>query len=221
MQMDERVLHKVLGRHLRISLWVIMIVGGVILSGFPARGYQIGELNVKSVSEAGLSEYFKKHGWQLIKARENELILKIMTLEPVVRRSEFITHEVIKVAFYQEDRSERQKGNIKQSYPLPVKENLTSIVGIMLQSFIQEGFEIGKNSSFVKISGENAYQFELKRARIPIEKWLQGQLPIKYAIHIIIWHKGWYLITYCNFDTSSPGDHFFDFKIFLQELEFS
>ena len=183
-----------------------------------AGSYQIGDLLVKSFSNTELPDYLRQSNWQTIKVNEDELILKIMTFEPVVRRYEFITHEIIAVSYRPE--TEVVVSNLRTSYPLPTKGTLTNILGLMLQKFRQEGFEIGEGSSFLKIAGLDAYKFELIRPKISTGQWLKGCPPIKYAWHILVWEKGWYLITYSNFDNAFPGPHFSDFETFLGDLKF-
>lgn len=201
----------------KVSMWVALAVIIAIFLGSSARSYQVGDLVVKPSNKTGLPDYLRRGNWQIIKANENELIFKIMTFEPVVRRYEFITHEIITVSYDPEIGVVANKPNA--SYPLPRKGKLTNILGLMLQKFLQEGFEIGEGSSFIKIAGVDAYKFELIRPKISTEQWLKGY-HIKYVWHIVVWEKGWYLITYSNFDNAFPGPHFSDFKTFLRDLKF-
>jgi hypothetical protein len=183
----------------------------------PAGSYQVGDLLVKSFNKTRLPDYLRQSDWQIIKAGENELILKIMSFEPVVRRYEFITHEIITVGYQPETGVVVTKPNA--SYPLPRKGVLTNILGLMLQKFLQEGFEIGEGPCFIKIAGVDAYKFELIRPKISTEQWLKGY-HIKYTWHILVWKKGWYLIIYANFDSAFPGPHFSDFETLLRDLKF-
>lgn len=201
----------------KVSMWAALAVIIAIFLGSSARSYQVGHLVVKPSNKTGLPDYLRRGNWQIIKANENELIFKIMSFEPVVRRYEFITHEIITVSYDPEIGVVANKPNA--SYPLPRKGKLTNILGLMLQKFLQEGFEIGEGSSFMKIAGVDAYKFELIRPKISTEQWLKGY-HIKYAWHIVVWEKGWYLITYSNFDNAFPGPHFSDFKTFLRDLKF-
>ncbi|MEA1964074.1 MAG: hypothetical protein U9O41_02990 [Candidatus Aerophobetes bacterium] len=169
--------------------------------------YQIGDLMVT---------FPQATDWQMIKADKNELILKIMTFEPVVRRYEFITHEIITVSC--RTRTEAVANNKHIQHLSTGKAQLANVIGLLTQEFLWEGFEIGKGSSFIEVAGTDAYKFELIRPKIPREQWLKGK-HIKYAWHIVIWKKSWYLITYCNFDNAFPGPHFFEFKMFLKELK--
>ncbi|MFQ6066781.1 MAG: hypothetical protein ACE5K3_05855 [bacterium] len=189
----------------------------ILLVG-PVGSYQVGDLLVTSFNKTRLPDYLRRGNWQTIKADENELILKIMTFENVVRRYEFITHEVIAVSYQPKAEAIVDKPNT--GYPLATRDTLTNILGLMLQKFLQEGFEIGEGSSFIKIAGVDAYRFELIRPRISTEQWLKGYPPIKYAWHILLWKKGWYLITYSNFDNAFPGPHFSEFETFLRDLKF-
>jgi len=202
----------------KVTVGVAFTIMMAIFLTSPVRSYQIGDLIVKSFNETKLPDYLRRSNWQIIKISENELIFKIMTFEPVVRRYEFITHELITVTYYPETGVATNRENV--NYLLPRKDKLTNILGLILQKFLQEGFEIGEGSSFIKIAGVDAYKFELIRPKISTEQWLKGYPPIKYAWHIVIWKGGWYLITYSNFDNASPGPHFSDFKMFLQDLEF-
>lgn len=191
-------------------LILILLVGA-------AGSYQVGDLLVKSFNKTRLPGYLRKSNWQTIKVSQNELIFKIMSFEPVVRRYEFITHEIITVSYHPETAVFVNKENT--SYPLPRKGKLTNVLGLMLQKFLQEGFEIGEGSSFIKIAGVDAYKFELIRPKISTKHWLKGY-HIKYAWHILVWEKGWYLIIYSNFDSAFAGPHFSDFETFLTDLKF-
>jgi len=191
----------------------IVVVGIVIFLISAARpetiNYQIGELIVT---------FPQNTEWQMIKADKNELILKIMSFEPVVRRYEFITHELITVSCRTNTKAIPNNKHIQH---LSIgKAQLTNVIGILTQEFLWEGFEIGEESSFIKVAGVDAYKFELIRPKIPIEQWLKGEY-IRYAWHIVIWKKNWYLITYCNFDNAFPGPHFSDFEMLLKELKFT
>jgi len=201
----------------KVSMWAALAVIIAIFLGSSARSYQVGDLVVKPSNKTGLPDYLRRGNWQIIKANENELIFKIMSFEPVVRRYEFITHEIITVSYDPEIGVVANKPNA--SYPLPRKGKLTNILGLMLQKFLQDGFEIGEGSSFMKIAGVDAYKFELIRPKISTEQWLKGY-HIKYAWYIVVWEKGWYLITYSNFDNAFPDPHFSDFKTFLRDLKF-
>lgn len=143
--------------------------------------YQIGDLIVTFPQATKLPG-----GWQTIKADKNELILKIMTLEPVVRRYEFIAHELIRVSCH--TRTEAVPNNKHIQHLSIGKAQLTNVIGLLTQEFFREGFEIGKGSSFIKVAGVDAYKFELIRPKIPTEQWLKGE-HIKYAWHIVIWKK--------------------------------
>jgi len=202
----------------KVSMWAALAVIIAIFLGSSARSYQVGDLVVKPSNKTGLPDYLRRGNWQIIKANENELIFKIMTFEPVVRRYEFITHEIITVSYHPEREVVTNKENI--DCLLSRKGKLTNVLGLMFQKFLQEGFEIGKGSSFIKIAGVDAYKFELIRPKISTEQWLKGCPPVKYAWHIVVWKKGWYLITYSNFDNAFPGPHFSDFKTFLRDLKF-
>lgn len=177
---------------------------------YPLKSYRINDLIV--TSPGGRSS-----DWSMVKANENVLVFKIMTLEPVVRRYEFITHELITVSYH--------VGGVIPSYENAYqyfsleKIQLVNILGLMLQDFLQGGFEIGGNSSFIKIAGADAYRFELVRHEIPVEQWIRGE-HAKYTTRIVVWRGDWYSITYSNFDNAVSGPHFSDFEIFLEELEF-
>lgn len=201
----------------KVSMWAMLAVIIAIFLVSPARSYQVGDLIVKSLSETRLPDYLGRSNWQIIKISKDELIFKIMTFEPVVRRYEFITHEIITVTYHPGREVVTNKKNT--NYPLR-KGKLTNVLGLMFQKFLQEGFEIGEGSSFMKIAGADAYKFELIRPKISTEQWLKGCPPIKYAWHIVVWKKGWYLITYSNFDNAFAGSHFSDFKTFLRDLKF-
>ena len=140
-----------------------------------------------------------------------------MTFEPFVKRYEFITHEIITIS--SRTSTEAVANNKHTQYLLTEKAQLMNIIGLLTQEFLGEGFEIGKESSFIKVAGVDAYKFELIRPKIPIEQWLKGKY-IKYAWYIVIWKKNWYLITYCNFDNAFPGPHFSNFEMLLKELKF-
>ena len=201
----------------RVGLGAALVIMVVIFFIGPAKSYQIGNLIVPS-DRTGLPECLRESNWQIIKAEKNELIFKIMTFEPVVRRYEFITHEIIRIAYHPQTEIATSKERV--SYPWSKKGSLVNVLGLMFQKFLQEGFEIGKGSSFIKIAGADGYKFELLKPKISTEQWLEGYPPIKYAWHIVVWEKGWYLITYFNFDDAFPGPHFSDFKIFLKGLKF-
>ena len=203
----------------KIGIGVILIFGIFVVIVIPAKSYQVGSLIIGSSAKASLPDYLKKSNWQIIKIGKNKLIFKIMSLEPVVRRSEFITHEIITVSYYPEDGIGISKKNV--NYPSPKKGILINVLGLMLQKFLQEGFKIGEASSFIKISGIDAYKFELIKPTLSTEQLLKGYPPIRYAWHIVVWRKGWYLITYSNFDKACPGTHFSDFKILLSTLKFT
>ncbi len=202
----------------KVSMGAVLAVIIAIFLGSSARSYQVGDLVVKPSNKTGLPDYLRRGNWQIIKANENELIFKIMTFEPVVRRYEFITHEIITVSYHPEREVATNKENIDG--PVPRKGKLTNVLGLMFQKFLQEEFEIGTGSSFIKIAGVDAYKFELIRPKISTERWLKGCPPVKYAWHIVVWKKGWHLITYSNFDNACPGPHFSDFKTFLRNLTF-
>ncbi len=97
-----------------------------------------------------------------------------------------------------------------------------NMVGLMMQEFIQEGFEITSQSSFFKLDKKDAYRFELIRRKLPpSEKWLKGR-PVRYMFHVVIPEKdGWYLITYYNFENPAQGPHFSDFEILLKNVKFT
>ncbi len=97
---------------------------------------------------------------------------------------------------------------------------MANVLGLMCQKFLQEGFEIGEGSSFIKIAGQDAYKFELIRPQLSTEQLLEDCPPIKYVWHIVAWKKGWYLITYFNFDNALPDPHFSDFDMLLRGLRF-
>lgn len=191
-----------------IAVVVVITIFLVSVARSEAINYQIGDLIVT---------FPQNTEWQIIKADKNVLMLKIMTFEPVVRRYEFITHELITVSCCT---GTEAVPNNKHIQDLSTgKAQLTNVLGLMLQKFLQEGFEIGKGSSFIKVTGADGYKFELIRPKIPVEQWLKGE-HIKYAWHIVIWKKSWYLITYCNFDNAFPGPHFSDFEMLLRNLKF-
>jgi len=169
-----------------------------------AINYQVGELTII---------FPQNTDWQIIKADKNELILKMMTFEPVVRRYEFITHELITVSYH------TSPDNKHIQYLSMGKAQLTNILGLLTQEILREEFEIGEKSSFIKVAGVDAYRFELIKRRISPQEWLKGG-HIRYAWHIVVWKKNWYLITYSNFDDAFPGAHFSDFKILLKKLKF-
>lgn len=188
-----------------------------ILFIIPAKNYRVGDLIVTLPSGTRLPGGLRRSDWHTVKVSENELIFKIVVLEPVVRRSEFITHELISVSHHVgtgvvpsiEDIQYLSKG----------KSQVSSVLGLMLQRFLREGFEIGEGSSFTKIAGADAYRFELVKREVPIGQWLKGE-HTQYAWYIVVWKGDWYLITYSNFDDARPGAHFSDFGLFLEELKF-
>lgn len=202
----------------KVTMWGVLAAIIAIFLSSGASSYQVGALIVEFSKETGLPDSLARGSWQLIRASENELLFKIMTLEPVVRRYEFITHEVISVSYRPGREALADKENM--DYPLPRKGILTNLLGLMFQKFLQEGFEIGEGSCFIKTAGQQAYKFELIRSQLSTEQLLRGDLPIKYAWHIVVWKKGWYLITYFNFDNPFPGPHFSDFKMLLPDLRF-
>jgi len=206
----------------KISTGIAVTIGIAIFLNSVARpettNYQIGELFITLSRAAELPGGLRQRGWQTIKADKNELILKMMTFEPVVRRYEFITHELITVSCY--TNTEAVPGNRHIQYLSMGKAYLINILGLLAQEFLQEGFEIGEDSSFIKVAGVDAYKFELIKHKISPEEWLKGE-HIRYAWHIVIWKKNWYLITYSNFDNAFPGAHFSDFEMLLKELKFT
>lgn len=91
----------------------------------------------------------------------------------------------------------------------PGKAKLARVLGFKLQKSVQEGFEVGKGSSFTEIAGADAYRFEL----------IKREVPAQYTLDIVIWKEDWYFITYVSSGTT-PGPHLPDFEAFLEELEF-
>ena len=200
-----------------ITTVIIIIINFFALS---AKGYLIGNLNLSSFTKDKLPTYLEQSKWYVVKISKDELILKMMTLEPVVRRCEFITHEAITVRYYPEKKYEAE--NVKKGINyIQDKGKLVSLLGLMLQKFSREGFEVGGNSSFIKIAGVESYRFELLRSKISSQQLLKGYLPVKYAWHIVIWKEGWYTVTYYNLDSASPGPHFSDFGMLLKDIEFT
>jgi len=185
---------------------VVVITIFLVSIARPETDYQIGDLMVT----------FPQGPWQIIKADKDELILKIMTFEPVVRRYEFITHELISVRCCES--TEVISDNKRSQYLSDEKAQLINVLGLLMQKFLLEGFEI-KESSFIEVAGAEAYRFELIREKIPLAQWLKGDF-IRYASHIVVCRKDWYLITYCNFDNPFAGPHFADFAILLDSLKF-
>jgi len=159
----------------------IMVV--VVIAIFPvstarseATNYQVGELAIT---------FPQNTDWQMIKAGKNELILKIMSFEPVVRRYEFITHELIRVSCC----PSTEAGSNKRTQYLSIgKAQLINTIGLLTQEFLREGFEIGEGSSFIKVAGVDAYKFELIKHKISPQQWLRGE-HTKYACHILLWKK--------------------------------
>lgn len=214
---------------MRFKIISLILVGVIVLGSFfmcniaaNARTFKVGTLTTRLPEKAGDLKEFEVGDWQIISEENNGLLLKIMSLEPVVRRSEFITHELIELRYHQEKDSGSgdNKSTSEKEHHLPVSAQFMNIVGIMMQEFVQKGFEIGEDSSFLEINGKEAYNFELIRGEISSEGWLKGR-SVKYMSHIILpYRDGWYLFTYCNFDDSSPGPHFSDFKVLLENIRF-
>jgi len=193
---------------------VVVIVAVVFLSLIrlniihPVKQYNIKDL---IVTFPGGPKYlfWRSSDWYAIEVN-GSVIFKIMRCEPVVRRYEFITHELIEVSYHTSTKVVPSASLGPAVYVLHAYSNqLVNLLGLMLQNFLQEGFEIGGNSSFIEISGVDSYRFEL----------IMHKVPTQYTWYIVFFQKGdLYSITYSNFDESSPGPHFSDFERFLEEI---
>ena len=190
-----------------VVLAVLFTAGSSLL----VKKYQVKELVVPFPGKTGVLGVLRKSDWLPVEVDEDAVTFKIVSLEPVIRRKIYVTHELISIRYQPSIGGIEKKGEKPKLPLISGKWELMKLIGLMTQVFAREGFKLGEKTAFTEVAGVDAYRFEL----------IKEETPVQYTQYIILWKEGWYVIVYSNFDDDKPGPHFTDFEELLKELKFT